>query len=518
MERVVWGVLVSFIITVSVGVCIVWLNIENNSKILQEQRESIAENRVQLELIRDLLSKMQQQQMNETNILSEFQKPIEFNLLRKMQQEIANQGKEIANDREKLADWMEELQTSIRTKQNETANSLMDVLQDIATNRASQDESIKLLNSLQQEIQQHKRDETNWHTESQQAITEMQKQWKDIASDRVKVSKWQQEVQTSIRTYENRTAYDLKDILRDIATNRALQEQSIELLQQDMQKSQEVIADDRVEQEQNRKSIDDLSKIISELKSELSTQRQEANKNRNETFKSIEQLERDHKQIRSILNIHPGSYRSCKDVQTKASGTYNIREKDIFNTFVASCEQDKHDGGWMVIQHRFDGSLSFNRNWTDYRNGFGEVDGEHWLGLEHIHQFTKEHDCELLVEMKDFFNNSKYARYSSFGIGSEAEQYRLTTLGTHSGTAGDSLQFHKGMKFSTPDSDNDNKAEGNCAKTWSGGWWFNQCYHADMNGVYRNASGIKEDNIAWYGFNDDWRGLSFSRMLVRPLY
>uniref|UniRef100_A0A182F1U1 Fibrinogen C-terminal domain-containing protein n=1 Tax=Anopheles albimanus TaxID=7167 RepID=A0A182F1U1_ANOAL len=174
-------------------------------------------------------------------------------------------------------------------------------------------------------------------------------------------------------------------------------------------------------------------------------------------------------------------------------------------------------GGWMVVQHRFDGSLSFDRTWTEYRNGFGAVDGEHWLGLERIFQFTKEHECELLVEMKDFYNNSNYARYDSFGIGSEAEHYKLATLGTHNGTAGDSLTSHKGMKFSTSDRDNDNSANGNCAMDWDGGWWFNSCGNVYLNGLYRNVSGNEEDNISWYHFNDDWRGLSYTRMLLRPL-
>ena len=51
------------------------------------------------------------------------------------------------------------------------------------------------------------------------------------------------------------------------------------------------------------------------------------------------------------------------------------------------------------------------------------------------------------------------------------------------GTAGDSLSLHDGMKFSTKEVDNDIYRE-NCAQDWRGAWWFRECFHSHLNGEY----------------------------------
>lgn len=43
---------------------------------------------------------------------------------------------------------------------------------------------------------------------------------------------------------------------------------------------------------------------------------------------------------------------------------------------------------------------------------------------------------------------------------------------------------HAGMKFSTFDMDNDLEYFTNCASDSSGGWWFNACYNAYLNGPW----------------------------------
>ncbi|XP_058126807.1 angiopoietin-4-like [Anopheles ziemanni] len=143
--------------------------------------------------------------------------------------------------------------------------------------------------------------------------------------------------------------------------------------------------------------------------------------------------------------VQKSSFKSCKEAPANVSGVYLIQLSDNESPFDAFCEQNSFGGGWLVIQYRYDGSLDFYRNWTEYQKGFGSVDREHWLGLERIHQLTSRRQHELLIELKDFNGTYKFARYTNFTVGTEYEQYVLNNLGTYTGTAGDSLNRHEAL-------------------------------------------------------------------------
>ena len=55
-----------------------------------------------------------------------------------------------------------------------------------------------------------------------------------------------------------------------------------------------------------------------------------------------------------------------------------------------------------TIQRRISDSVDFNRDWDDYVNGFGEEDGNFWMGLEEIHQLTTTHDVSLFIDIETF--------------------------------------------------------------------------------------------------------------------
>ena len=117
-----------------------------------------------------------------------------------------------------------------------------------------------------------------------------------------------------------------------------------------------------------------------------------------------------------------------------------------------ACDMSTDNGGWTVFQRRKDWSVDFYRNWDQYVNGFGNLNGEFWLGLRQINEITAHSSSTLRVDLPSGY----YAKYSYFSVGDSASMYTLSVSG-YSGNAGyDGLSYHNGMKFTTLDQDNDN--------------------------------------------------------------
>ena len=68
----------------------------------------------------------------------------------------------------------------------------------------------------------------------------------------------------------------------------------------------------------------------------------------------------------------------------KRSGVYYVKPTTAGCPVPVWCDMDTPPGGWLVFQRRQDGTVGFNRNWAQYRHGFGNVAGEHWLGNDNL--------------------------------------------------------------------------------------------------------------------------------------
>ena len=180
----------------------------------------------------------------------------------------------------------------------------------------------------------------------------------------------------------------------------------------------------------------------------------------------------------------------------RQDGVYFI-DPDNQGPFQVLCDQTTKGGGWIVFQKRFDGSEDFYRNWSDYKNGFGRLDEEFWLGNDKIHRLTNRHQ-ELLVELEDFHNITAHAQYDYFSVGSEDECYELH-VGSYSGNAGNSLQFHNNMKFSTNDKD---VSKANCSHQKLGGWWYDKCATVNLNGNYTKNGAPAYSSVHWRSFKN----------------
>ncbi|CAH1802394.1 unnamed protein product [Owenia fusiformis] len=219
--------------------------------------------------------------------------------------------------------------------------------------------------------------------------------------------------------------------------------------------------------------------------------------------------------------------RDCQDVYDTGGmrypGDYYImlQPKTTIEPFKACCRMT-NESGWTVIQRRQDGSIDFFQDWASYKNGFGNLEGEFWLGNDHIHELTSQGNYKLRIDMEDWDGHRYFSEYDSFMIDNEDDLYRLHIRGYH-GNAGDSLtpywDNHNNQPFSTKDMDNDERYYDNCAEHYHGAWWFKSCFKSHLNGIYYQKgshsdffvrNGIQWDTIHRHS------SLKYVVMMIKP--
>ncbi|XP_069571665.1 angiopoietin-related protein 6 [Brachyistius frenatus] len=216
----------------------------------------------------------------------------------------------------------------------------------------------------------------------------------------------------------------------------------------------------------------------------------------------------------------PGPWRDCQHVLESGettSGIYLLRPQSANRLLQAWCEQSRAQGGWTVIQRRQDGSVNFFRTWEQYKQGFGNLDGEYWLGLEHLYWLTKQGQYKLRVALEDWQGRQVFAEYDSFNLEPETDGYRLR-LGQYHGNAGDSLSWHNNKAFTTLDRDKDSYM-GNCAHYQKGGWWYHMCAHSNLNGVWYRGGHYRsryQDGVYWAEFHGGSYSLKLVSMMIKP--
>lgn len=225
--------------------------------------------------------------------------------------------------------------------------------------------------------------------------------------------------------------------------------------------------------------------------------------------------------------------RDCSDynvLEGRKNGVYRVTPDPRNGTFEVFCDMESFGGGWTVIQQRLNGSVSFNRTWTEYKKGFGNLRGEFWLGNDHLHFLTKTKDMILRIELEDFEGVREYAKYDQFYVANEFLRYRLSVSG-YSGTAGNAISFNKHFNhdqkfFSTPDRDNDMYPSGNCGAYYSSGWWFDACMSANLNGKYyhKRYKGVRNGIFwgTWHNMSTEYYPTNYRqafktvKMMIRP--
>ena len=186
--------------------------------------------------------------------------------------------------------------------------------------------------------------------------------------------------------------------------------------------------------------------------------------------------------FRNRCSLQSMTINNCCDLRafSTRSGVYKLNRK-TFSCIDVYCDMNTTNGGWIVIQrNKKDSLVDFNRNWTDYEEGFGDLNIEFWYGLENLHFLLKNKKWEMRVDYQRNDKSWSYLHYNQFSVGIASEEYPLT-VGGFTGVASDQFTYHNGMKFSTQDNDNDNKGGDNCAASVKNGWWYNSCGYNNIN-------------------------------------
>ena len=186
------------------------------------------------------------------------------------------------------------------------------------------------------------------------------------------------------------------------------------------------------------------------------------------------------------------------------------------------------DGPWMVVQLRKHCITIFSRHWRTFKNGFGSLQTDFWLGLEAMHQLTTKQPHKVRFEMTDTKGIAYLAEYSSYKIGSEATNYRLYVAG-YTGNATDEISSpsHSNFKingrpFTTYDRDNDawpnNETPilGNCAREGNGGFWYNSCSRVRINSPCPGQPRYNNLLSCMRWRSGDYPPLKYSRMAIMP--
>ncbi|GFN86635.1 ficolin-1 [Plakobranchus ocellatus] len=240
-------------------------------------------------------------------------------------------------------------------------------------------------------------------------------------------------------------------------------------------------------------SLSDLERKLAEITATL--------KKNNET----------HAQLRRKEELPTACERGMGDDVTKTYPPYVIMSHDGPKSEIL-CDTHTDGGGWIVFQRRATGDEDFYRDWTSYREGFGSLTGDFWMGNEALYNLTDKDPYELRIDIRVNNGQELYARYPDFRIDNESNKYRLQ-IGAYTGTAGDGMTYHNKGSFSTFDRDND-EASGSCAFSTHGAWWYKGCHHADVNREW--AVTETKGNHGWYD-GKKHMAVSFSEMKMRSI-
>ncbi|XP_063846648.1 microfibril-associated glycoprotein 4-like isoform X2 [Scylla paramamosain] len=227
-------------------------------------------------------------------------------------------------------------------------------------------------------------------------------------------------------------------------------------------------------------------------------------------------------QVSAAVNKWESRPRHCKDLLDSGDSGSGLRQVYPYpgrphHRVPVFCDHTVDGGGWTVFQRRTSDAVrqDFYRTWVEYQLGFGDLEGEFWLGLDLLHQLTSTTLQQLRIDLDDYEGEHRWAKYGFFHVGAPETKFRLSV---GSGDARDGLSMKSGSSFSTHDADND-KWTDNCAKKFRGAYWYTNCHSSNLNGYqYVGSHSSYADGINWSHWKGQHYSLKRTSMMIRPAF
>ncbi|GBM74565.1 Techylectin-5A [Araneus ventricosus] len=92
------------------------------------------------------------------------------------------------------------------------------------------------------------------------------------------------------------------------------------------------------------------------------------------------------------------------------------------------CDMETDGGGWTVIQRRGqfgNGEDYFAKRWQAYKEGFGNMKKEFWLGNDQINAITNQGHYSVRMDMTDESGKKAFTHFENFWIDNEEAKYKL---------------------------------------------------------------------------------------------
>ncbi|XP_076452037.1 uncharacterized protein LOC143287687 [Babylonia areolata] len=212
----------------------------------------------------------------------------------------------------------------------------------------------------------------------------------------------------------------------------------------------------------------------------------------------------------------------CQEGYSKGNfsghGVYTIHPLLSAAPFPVYCKQMTNNVRTYILDRRAN-KVDFNRSYADYQAGFGQLSGDHWLGLDKVYELTNSKTYELRVSAKLKNGSNLYMQYQEFNVSGREDGYRLLFNKSFAGVylLGDCFSPLWGSRFSTPDHDQDEADAVNCAARHGGGWWFrgDNCSTCNPTGpLLKPSSGFRTGLDAEAFWSEDLGDLALYRMTM----